>query len=171
MLGWLMVERVTAGHATTLGAASGLVAGLVAITPCAGFVGGMAPIYIGLIAGGVCALAVGLKFKLRYDDSYDVVGVHFVGGLVGSLLLGFFADLSINPAGADGVFLGGGFSLLKEQFIAVVATMVWSFVVTFVIMMVLNTVLPKGTRVSEDDEETGLDLTQHSETGYALERV
>jgi ammonium transporter, Amt family len=171
MLGWLIVERMTAGHPTTLGAASGLVAGLVAITPCAGFVGGMAPIYIGLIAGGVCALAVSLKFKLGYDDSLDVVGVHLVGGLVGSLLLGFFADKTINPAGADGVFLGGGFSLFGEQVIAVVATMVWSFAVTFAIVFALSKVLPKGIRVSEDEEETGLDLTQHAETGYALERV
>jgi ammonium transporter, Amt family len=171
MLGWLAVERLRTGHATTLGAASGLVAGLVAITPCAGFVGGMAPIYIGLIAGGVCALAVSLKFKFGYDDSLDVVGVHLVGGLVGSLLLGFFADATINPAGTDGVFLGGGFGLFGEQVLAVVATMVWSFTVTFGIVFVLSKVLPGGIRVSEEDEETGLDLTQHSETGYALERV
>jgi Amt family ammonium transporter len=172
LVAWLIVERFTAGHPTTLGAASGLVAGLVAITPCAGFVGGMAPIYIGLIAGAVCALAVSLKFKLGYDDSLDVVGVHLVGGLIGSLLLGFFADSSINEIVTDeGVFLGGGVSLLWEQVIAVGSTLVWSFVVTLVIMFVLTTVLPKGIRVSEDDEETGLDLTQHSETGYALERV
>jgi ammonium transporter, Amt family len=171
MLGWLAVERLRTGHATTLGAASGLVAGLVAITPCAGFVGGMAPIYIGLIAGGVCALAISLKFKFGYDDSLDVVGVHLVGGLVGSLLLGFFADATINPAGTDGVFLGGGFGLFGEQVLAVVATMVWSFAVTFGIVFVLGKVLPGGIRVSEEDEETGLDLTQHSETGYALERV
>jgi len=171
MLGWLVVERLRTGHATTLGAASGLVAGLVAITPCAGFVGGMAPIYIGLIAGGVCALAVSLKFKFGYDDSLDVVGVHLVGGLVGSLLLGFFADAAINPAGADGVFLGGGFGLFGEQVLAVAATMVWSFAVTFGIVFVLSKVLPGGIRVSEEDEDTGLDLSQHSETGYALERV
>ncbi|HMG27682.1 MAG TPA: ammonium transporter [Acidimicrobiia bacterium] len=171
MLGWLVVERITSGHATTLGAASGLVAGLVAITPCAGFVGGMAPIYIGLIAGGVCALAVGLKFRFGYDDSLDVVGVHLVGGLVGSLLLGFFADAAINPAGADGVFQGGGFGLFGEQVLAVVATMMWSFVVTFAIVFVLSKVLSGGIRVSEEDEETGLDLSQHSETGYALDRV
>jgi ammonium transporter, Amt family len=171
MLGWLVVERLRTGHATTLGAASGLVAGLVAITPCAGFVGGMAPIYIGLIAGGVCALAISLKFKFGYDDSLDVVGVHLFGGLVGSLLLGFFADATINPAGTDGVFLGGGFGLFGEQVLAVVATMVWSFAVTFGIVFVLSKVLPGGIRVSEEDEETGLDLTQHSETGYALERV
>jgi ammonium transporter, Amt family len=171
MLGWLIVERLRTGHATTLGAASGLVAGLVAITPCAGYVGGMAPIYIGLIAGGVCMLAVSLKFKVGYDDSLDVVGVHLVGGLVGSLLLGFFADATINPAGTDGVFLGGGFGLFGEQVLAVAATMVWSFAVTFGIVFVLSKVLPGGIRVSEEDEETGLDLTQHSETGYALERV
>jgi ammonium transporter, Amt family len=171
MLGWIVVERLRTGHATTLGAASGLVAGLVAITPCAGFVGGMAPIYIGLIAGGVCALAISMKFKFGYDDSLDVVGVHLVGGLVGSLLLGFFADATINPAGTDGVFLGGGFGLFGEQVLAVVATMVWSFAVTFGIVFVLSKVLPGGIRVSEEDEETGLDLTQHSETGYALERV
>ena len=171
MLSWLAVERLRTGHATTLGAASGLVAGLVAITSCAGFVGGMAPIYIGLISGGVCALAVSLKFKFGYDDSLDVVGVHLVGGLVGSLLLGFFADATINPAGADGVFLGGGFGLFGEQVLAVVATMVWSFVVTFGIVFVLSKVLPGGIRVSEEDEDTGLDLSQHSETGYALERV
>jgi ammonium transporter, Amt family len=171
MLGWLAVERLRTGHATTLGAASGLVAGLVAITPCAGFVGGMAPIAIGAIAGGVCALAVSLKFKFGYDDSLDVVGVHLVGGLVGSLLLGFFADATINPAATDGVFLGGGFGLFGEQVLAVVATMVWSFAVTFGIVFVLSKVLPGGIRVSEEDEETGLDLSQHSETGYALERV
>ncbi len=171
MLGWLVVERLRTGHATTLGAASGLVAGLVAITPCAGFVGGMAPIYIGLIAGAVCALAVSLKFKFGYDDSLDVVGVHLVGGLAGSLLLGFFADTAVNRNGADGVFQGGGFGLFGEQVIAVVATMVWSFVVTFGIVFVLSKVLPGGIRVSEEDEDTGLDLSQHSETGYALERV
>ena len=171
LLGWLIVERLRTGHATTLGAASGLVAGLVAITPCAGFVGGMAPIYIGFIAGAVCMLAVSLKFKFGFDDSLDVVGVHLVGGLAGSLMLGFFADATINPAGADGVFLGGGFGLFGEQVLAVVATMVWSFVVTFGIVFVLSKVLPGGIRVSEEDEETGLDLSQHSETGYALERV
>jgi nitrogen regulatory protein PII len=114
---------------------------------------------------------VSLKFKFGYDDSLDVVGVHLVGGLAGSLLLGFFADATINPAGADGVFLGGGFGLFGEQVLAVVATLVWSFVVTFGIVFVLSKVLPGGIRVSEEDEDTGLDLSQHSETGYALERV
>jgi len=174
MLGWLVVERLKSGHATTLGAASGLVAGLVAITPCAGFVGGMAPIYIGLIAGALCYLAVSLKFRFGYDDSLDVVGVHLVGGIVGSLLLGFFADATINPLVGDheGIFLeGGGTDLLMDQLVAVGATIVFSFVVTYVICFVLDKVIPGGIRVTEEDEETGLDQTQHAETGYALERV
>ena len=171
MIGWLIVERLKAGHATTLGAASGAVAGLVAITPCAGFVGGMAPIVIGAIAGIVCYLAIMLKFKFRYDDSLDVVAVHLVGGILGSLLLGLFADASVNEAGADGVFFGGGWSLFGEQVLAVVAVLIYSFIVSGIIALALKFVLPQGIRVSEEDEETGLDLTQHSETGYALERA
>jgi Amt family ammonium transporter len=148
----------------------------VAITPCAGFVGGMSPIYIGLIAGAVCAFAVSLKFKFGYDDSLDVVGVHLVGGLIGSLLVGVFADAAFNPAvagapGGGGLIETGSFELLGEQVIAVLATMAWSFALTFVIMLVLKRALPQGIRASEEDEETGLDLTQHSETGYALDRV
>jgi Amt family ammonium transporter len=171
MLAWLIVERWRGGHSTTLGAASGAVAGLVAITPCAGFVGAMPSIAIGAAAGIVCYLAISLKFKLGYDDSLDVVAVHFVGGLLGSLLLGFFADASVNPAGADGVFYGGGWSLLGEQFIAVAAVALFSGIVSLGIAMVLKAVLPKGIRAAEEEEEEGLDLTQHSETGYALERV
>ena len=171
MLGWLIVERVKTGHATTLGAASGLVAGLVAITPCAGFVGGLAPLVIGAIAGGVCMLAVGMKFKFGYDDSLDVIGVHLVGGVLGSILLGLFADVTVNAAGRDGVFFGGGWGLFGEQVLAVVATVVYSFVVTFIIMFVLNKVMPGGVRVEEEDEQIGLDQTQHAETGYALELV
>jgi Amt family ammonium transporter len=171
MLGWLAVEKLRSGHATTLGAASGAVAGLVAITPCAGFVGSMSAMYIGAIAGGVCMLAVGLKSRFGYDDSLDVIGVHLAGGLLGTLLLGLFADVSINGAGADGVFYGGGFDLLGKQALAAGSVMLYSFVVTLVIMVVLNKLLPGGVRVSAEDEETGLDLTQHSETGYALDRV
>ncbi|MCJ7438966.1 MAG: ammonium transporter [Acidimicrobiia bacterium] len=171
MLGWLAVEKLRSGHATTLGAASGAVAGLVAITPCAGFVGSMSAMYIGAIAGGVCMLAVGLKSRFGYDDSLDVIGVHLAGGLLGTLLLGLFADVSINGAGADGLLYGGGFDLLGKQALAAGSVMVYSFVVTLVIMVVLNKVLPGGVRVSAEDEETGLDLTQHSETGYALDRV
>jgi len=171
MLGWLVVEKLRSGHATTLGAASGAVAGLVAITPCAGFVGSMSAIYIGAIAGGVCMLAVGLKSRFGYDDSLDVIGVHLAGGLIGTLLLGLFADLSINGAGANGLLYGGGFDLLAKQALAAGSVMVYSFVVTLLIMIVLNRLLPGGVRVSAEDEETGLDLTQHSETGYALDRV
>jgi ammonium transporter, Amt family len=172
MLSWLAVERLRTGHATTLGAASGLVAGLVAITPCAGFVGGMSPVYIGLIAGAACAFAISLKFRFRFDDSLDVVGVHLVGGIVGSLLLGFFATHSVNPAVVhQGLFVNGGSAeLLGDQLVAVGATLAWSFVVTLLILFVLQRVLPGGLRVSEEDESTGLDLSQHSETGYALDR-
>ncbi len=176
MVSWLLVERLRTGHATTLGAASGLVAGLVAITPCAGFVGGMSPIYIGLIAGAVCAFAVSLKFKLGYDDSLDVVGVHLVGGLIGSLLVGVFADAAYNSAvaaapGGGGLIETGNLDLLGEQLIAVGATIAWSFVLTAVILLVLKVVLPKGIRSTEEEEQTGLDQSYHSETGYALERV
>ena len=173
MLGWLLFERIRGGHATTLGAASGAVAGLVAITPCAGFVGGMAPIDIGLIAGAICYFACSIKFRFGYDDALDVVGVHLVGGIVGSLLLGLFADARVQPGGrARGrVRDGGSWELMGDQLIAVGATLVWSGVLTFVILKVLHLVMPGGLRVSEEDEETGLDLTQHSEMGYSLERV
>jgi Amt family ammonium transporter len=171
MLGWLVVERIRTGHATTLGAASGAVAGLVAITPCAGFVGGLSPLAIGFVTGMACFLAVSLKFRFGYDDSLDVIGVHLVGGVLGSLLLGFFADLAVNPAGADGVFHGGGFALFGEQALAVGATLVFSFVVTYLICRVLAAVIPGGIRVTDDEEETGLDLTQHTEVAYASDRV
>ena len=171
MLAWLVVERAKSGHATTLGAVSGAVAGLVAITPCAGFVGGLAPIAIGGIAGAVCFLAISLKFKLGYDDSLDVVAVHLVGGILGSVLLAFFADAAVNEAGKDGLFFGGGWGLLGEQALAVVVVLVFSLTVSALIGLVLKAALPGGIRVSPDDEDTGLDLTQHSETAYALERV
>jgi Amt family ammonium transporter len=166
MLGWLVVERIRGGHATTLGGASGAVAGLVAITPCAGFVGGMAPVYIGLIAGAVCYLALGLKKAFQFDDSLDVVAVHLVGGLVGSLLLGFFADSSINPAVVnEGVFLGGGGDLLVDQLLASVVTLSYSFAASLVIGKVID--LAIGLRVSDEDEDLGLDLSQHAEVAYA----
>ena len=171
MLAWLVVERIKTGHATTLGGASGAVAGLVAITPCAGFVGAMPSIVIGAAAGVVCYLAINLKFRFGYDDSLDVVAVHLVGGLLGSILLGLFADASVNPAGKDGVFFGGGWNLFGEQVLAVAAVGLFSAIVSLFIALALKVVLPKGIRVTEEDEEEGLDLTQHSETGYALERV
>jgi ammonium transporter, Amt family len=165
MLGWLIVERLKDGHATTLGAASGAVAGLVAITPCAGFVGGMAPVYIGLITGVVCYLALGIKKAFGFDDSLDVVAVHLVGGLVGSLLLGFFADASINPVVTnEGVFLGGGGDLLVDQLVASAVTLAYSFVVSLILGKVID--LAIGLRVAEEDEDTGLDLALHAETAY-----
>ena len=171
MIGWLIVERLKSGHATTLGAASGAVAGLVAITPCAGFVGGLAPVFIGLITGGVCFLAIQLKFKFGYDDSLDVIAVHLVGGILGSLMVGLFADNAVNSAGKDGLFLGGGAGLLGEQFLAVAVVAAFSFIVSYGIAKVLQATLPGGIRVTEEEEHTGLDLSLHSETGYALERA
>jgi Amt family ammonium transporter len=168
LLGWVLVERVRHHHATTLGAASGAVAGLVAITPCAGFVGGMSPIWIGLAAGIVCSFAVDMKFKFGFDDALDVVGVHLVGGILGSLLLGLFADKAVNPAGRDGLFLGGGLGLLGDQLLAVVATLVYAFVVTFAIAYALNKVWPGGIRVDQETEDSGLDLAEHSEVGYVF---
>jgi Amt family ammonium transporter len=166
MLGWLVVERMKTGHATTLGAASGAVAGLVAITPCAGFVGGMAPILIGFIAGIVCFLAIQLKFKLGYDDSLDVIGVHLVGGIVGSLMVGLFADTAINGLGGDGLFFGGGAELLGKQFVAVGATLVWSFAISFILAKVIDATI--GFRCSDEEEAAGLDITQHAETAYSF---
>ncbi|MGH9165695.1 MAG: ammonium transporter [Acidimicrobiales bacterium] len=166
MLGWLLVEKMKDGKATTLGAASGAVAGLVAITPCAGFVGGMAPVVIGFLAGAVCFLAIQLKFRFGYDDSLDVVGVHLVGGIAGSLLLGFFADTAVNATGFDGVFFGGGAGLLVDQLTAVGATVLYSAVVSFVLAKLIDGAI--GLRVSPDDEAAGLDTTQHAETAYNL---
>jgi Amt family ammonium transporter len=153
------------GHPTNLGAASGIVAGLVAITPGAGYVSGPSPIFIGLIAGVVCCYAVRLKSKVGYDDALDVVGVHFVGGLVGSLLIGFFANPAFfDGAFMEGIFYGGGAKLLLEQAIANGAAIVWSFVLTYGIMMVLKKTI--GVRVSEESEAAGLDLAEHGETAY-----
>jgi Amt family ammonium transporter len=164
-LAWAVTERVRDGHVTNLGAASGIVAGLVAITPGAGFVAGMAPIWIGLAAGVVCAFAVSLKTKAGYDDALDVVGVHFVGGLVGSLAIGFFSQPEF--FGTDvmaGLFHGGGAELLLEQALANGVTIVYSFVVTALIMLALKATI--GVRVSEEVEVTGLDLAEHAETAY-----
>ncbi|HEX2851507.1 MAG TPA: ammonium transporter [Acidimicrobiales bacterium] len=166
MLGWLVVERIKDGHATTLGAASGAVAGLVAITPCAGFVGGMSPIVIGFLAGGICMLAVSLKFRFKFDDSLDVIGVHLVGGILGSLFLGLFADKAVNAAGRDGLFLGGGLGLLGDQLVATVVTLVFSLVVSFVLAKVID--MTMGLRVTPEQEADGLDLSQHAETAYAF---
>jgi Amt family ammonium transporter len=164
MLAWLLVEKLRTGHATTLGAASGAVAGLVAITPCAGFVGGMAPIIIGLTAGAVCYLALTLKTRFNFDDSLDVIAVHLVGGIVGAILLGLFADMKVNSLGFDGVFFGGGSKLLVNQLIAIAATFAFSFIVTWVVAKILDVTI--GLRVSAEDELIGLDQSQHAESAY-----
>jgi Amt family ammonium transporter len=166
MLGWLVVERVKGGHATTLGAASGAVAGLVAITPCAGYVGGISPLLIGFAAGAVCFLAIQLKFRLGYDDALDVIGVHLVGGILGSLMVGLFADKAVNPLGGDGLFFGGGLELLGYQAVAVLATLLWSGVISFVLAKVISGTI--GLRCTDEEEAVGLDLTQHAETAYSF---
>jgi Amt family ammonium transporter len=174
-LAWAIVERLRDGHFTNLGAASGIVAGLVAITPAAGFVAGMSPIWIGLIAGTVCCFAVGLKTKLGYDDALDVVGVHFVGGLVGSLCIGLFSQPEyFGTENMAGVFHDGGWKLFGEQALANGAAIAWSFPVTLILMLILKATI--GVRVSEEIEATGLDLAEHAETAYhsgatTLERV
>jgi Amt family ammonium transporter len=166
MLGWLVVERWKGGHATTLGAASGAVAGLVAITPCAGFVSTWAALVIGLIAGAVCFGAIQLKARLGYDDALDVIGVHLVGGITGSLLLGFFADKEINSLGVDGLLTGGGSGLLMDQLVAVGATIVFSGVVSFILAKGIDMTI--GLRVTPDEEAQGLDTSQHAETAYSF---
>ena len=166
MCSWLLVEKLRDGHATTLGAASGAVAGLVAVTPCAGFVTALPAIAIGGIAGAVCLLAIKLKTRFGYDDALDVVAVHLVGGILGSVLLGVFANGAVNPAGADGLINGGGATLLGKQVVAVLATLAFSGVVTFAIAKVVEATI--GLRVTPDDEAVGLDTTEHAETGYNL---
>ncbi len=165
VLSWLATEWLVRGKPTTLGAASGAVAGLVAVTPAAGFVGPMSALLIGLGAGVFCYLAVLAKVKLGYDDSLDVVGVHGVGGLWGALATGLFASKAVNDAGADGLFFGNP-ALLGIQAVAVLVTIVYSFVLSFVLLKVVDALL--GLRVARDDEVAGLDLTEHQEAGYSL---
>ncbi len=165
-LAWAVVERLRDGHFTNLGVASGIVAGLVAITPGAGFVAGMSPIWIGLLAGVVCSYAIGLKTKAGFDDALDVVGVHFVGGLVGSLAVGLFSEPDyFGTEVLAGLFHGGGLQLLGEQALANGATIVYSFIVTGGIMLALKATI--GVRVSEEVEHNGLDLAEHAETAYS----
>jgi Amt family ammonium transporter len=164
-LSWIGTEWILRGKPTTLGAASGAVAGLVAITPAAGFVGPMSAIIIGLLAGVICYLAVLAKPKLGYDDSLDVVGVHCIGGMVGALCTGLFATKLVNPAGGDGLFFGNPGQLLTQA-IAVGATLIYSFVLSYILFWILEKTM--GLRVNPDEEVAGLDTTQHQETGYSL---
>ena len=165
MMAWLGVERVRDGHATSLGAASGLVAGLVAITPSCSAVTPVGAIAIGGIAGALCAYAVAWKFRYGYDDSLDVVGVHLVGGLVGTIGIGFFASKAA-PAGVDGLLAGGGVDQLWRQVVAAVAVLAFSFVLTGALGLALHRTL--GFRVDRDDEMRGVDLSEHLETAYDL---
>jgi Amt family ammonium transporter len=159
MLGWLAVERLRDGHYTSLGAASGAVAGLVAITPACAFVTPVGSIVIGMLAGAICSLAVGLKWRLGFDDSLDVVGVHLVGGAFGALSLGFLAQ-------GEGLFYGGDISLLGKQALAVGAVGGYSFVLAYAIGKALD--LTVGFRIPAEDEVEGVDLFAHAETGYDI---
>jgi Amt family ammonium transporter len=164
-LSWVGTEWLVRGKPTTLGAASGAVAGLVAITPAAGYVGPMSAIVIGLVSGVVCYLAVLAKPKLGYDDSLDVVGVHCVGGIVGALLTGVFASKLVNSAGGDGLLYGNP-SQLGIQVIAIGVTLAYSFIISYILFKILDATM--GLRVTSEDEVAGLDKTEHQETGYSL---
>ena len=166
LIGWLLVEKIRDGHATSLGAASGAVAGLVAITPACAFVAPWAAVVLGLIAGIVCALAVGLKYKFGFDDSLDVVGVHLVGGIWGCLSIGFFATKSVNSIGGTGLFYGGGLDLLKTQAFGAFFVLAYSFIVTLILGYVINKTI--GFRVSQEAEINGIDLAEHRETAYEM---
>ncbi|WP_283108472.1 ammonium transporter [Streptomyces sp. LRE541] len=163
LLGWLFVEQRRDGHPTTLGSASGAVAGLVAITPSCGAVSLLGALVIGLAAGVVCSYAVAWKFRFDYDDSLDVVGVHLVGGVIGTLLIGVFATQSMT-GGAEGLLYGGGFGQLGRQLVAIVAVGAYAFAVTYGVAKLIDRVV--GLRADEEHEQTGLDLTVHAETAY-----
>ena len=159
VLAWLLVEKIRDGHATSLGAASGVVAGLVAITPACAAVGASGALAIGFVAGIVCALSVGLKFKFGFDDSLDVVAVHLVGGIIGTMMIGL--------VGVDvGLFNGGGTEQLGKQAIGVVAVFAYSFILSLILAKIVDLIM--GFRISEAEEISGIDLVIHAERGYEL---
>jgi Amt family ammonium transporter len=177
MLAWLLIERIMHGKASALGAASGVVAGLVAITPSCGSVSTVGAIAVGAIAGALCAVAIGLKYKMNLDDSLDVVGVHLVGGVTGALLIGFLGTDSspqglaglftdADGKGMNGIFYGGSAELLLHQFLGVLFTIVWCGVFTFVIGLAIKYTI--GWRISEEAEVDGIDSDQHGEAAYDL---
>jgi Amt family ammonium transporter len=168
LIGWLLFERFRDGHATSLGAASGAISGLVAITPACAFVAPWAAVIIGLFAGALCCSAVGLKYKFNYDDSLDVVGVHLVGGVWGCLAIGLFATKSVNDLGSDGLFYGGGTHLLGVQAFGALFVFAYSFIATAIIGLALHKTI--GFRVKQDDEVTGVDITEHLESAYETSR-
>ncbi|MCG8153481.1 ammonia channel protein, partial [Pimelobacter simplex] len=158
MMGWLAVEKLRDGHATSLGAASGVVAGLVAITPACGNLVPWSAMVLGLVAGGLCALAVGLKYKLGYDDSLDVVGVHLVGGLVGTIGVGFLASND------GGLLTGGGPKQLVVQVVVALFAIIWSAIATLVVGLLVKAVI--GLRLEDDSEVEGIDFVEHGEAAY-----
>lgn len=168
MLAWLLTERLRDGKATSLGAASGIVAGLVAITPSCSSVNVVGALVVGVVAGVFCALAVGLKYKLGFDDSLDVVGVHLVGGIIGTLLIGLVAAPEAG-AGVAGLFYGGGFDQLWRQAVGAGAVLVYCAVATAILALIVKFTV--GLRLSEEDESTGPDEAEHAETGYDFATV
>jgi Amt family ammonium transporter len=168
MLAWLLTERIRDGKATSLGAASGIVAGLVAITPSCSSVNALGAIVIGFTAGVVCALAVGLKFKLGFDDSLDVVGVHLVGGMIGTLLVGLVAAPEA-PAAVVGLFYGGGFNQLWRQAVGAFAVFGYSAIGTAILALIVKYTI--GLRLDPEDESSGIDEAEHAETGYDFAAV
>ncbi len=164
-MSWLLAEWFHRGKPTALGAVSGAVAGLVAITPAAGFVSPLSAILIGIGAGVFCYIAVSMKPKIGYDDSLDVLGIHGVGGTWGAVATGLFASTAINPGGGDGLFSGNP-SLLLKQIVAILATYMFVFIATYIILKLLDWTI--GLRISKEDEEAGLDYTQHGESAYNL---
>jgi len=166
LMGWLLVERIRNGHATSLGASSGIVAGLVAITPACAFVAPWAAVVIGFFAGVLCALAVSLKYTFGFDDSLDVVGLHLVGGIWGSLAIGLFGTSAVNSIGLDGIFYGGGIALLGKQALGVGLVFAYSFVATLIIGYAIEKTI--GFRVSSEVETEGIDLNEHAESAYEL---
>ncbi len=166
LLGWIIVEKIRDGHPTSLGAASGAVAGLVAITPACAFVAPWAAVVIGVIAGALCAMAVGIKYKLGFDDSLDVVGVHLIGGLWGCISIGFFGTHVVNSVGIDGIFYGGGAGLLGKQAFGALFVLAYSFIATLIIGFIINKTI--GFRVTRDAEVEGIDLNEHAESAYEM---
>ena len=164
ILGWLLVERIRNGHPTSLGAASGAVAGLVAITPACAFVDPWAAVVIGFVAGILCSLAVGLKYVFNIDDSLDVVGVHLVGGIWGSLSLGIFGTAAVNSIGLDGLLYGGGTELLMKQLLGVGLVFAYSFIATLIIGFAIEKTM--GFRIKRENELEGIDLVEHAESAY-----
>lgn len=166
LIGWIVVEKVRNGHATTLGAASGAVSGLVAITPACAFVAPWAAVVIGFLAGVICSVAVGLKYLFNFDDSLDVVGVHLVGGIWGSISIGLFGSSAVNSVGLDGLFFGGGTALLGKQALAVAMVAGYSFLATLIIGFAIEKTI--GFRVTKDSELEGVDFNEHAESAYEM---